>query len=194
MRILVACEYSAVVSRAFRARGHTVWSCDLLPTEGEPEWHYQGDARDCLSERWDMLIAFPPCTDLANSGAQYWPAKLEDGRMVRASEFFMEFVNADHIPKRCIENPQGIMSRWYRKPDQYVHPYHFGEPAMKRTGLRLSGLPLLKHTDVVEPTRYHVSSSCRSDKPHMTSRGTRNPHERSRFFQCIANAMADQWG
>jgi hypothetical protein len=192
MRILVACEYSARVRDAFRARGHDAWSVDLLPTVGDPLYHFEDDALVMLNSGypWDMLIAFPPCTDLAASGAQHWPAKLADGRQHAAARFFMQFVNAEHIPRRCIENPRGIMSRWYRKPDQYVHPFHFGEPAWKQTGLWLHGLPKLVHTDAVEPTR-HVVDSRNSGR---YARGHRDPHERSKISLAIAGAMANQWG
>jgi hypothetical protein len=192
--VLVACEFSARVRDAFRARGHDAYSVDLLPTEGDPRWHWQDDALRLLRHPWDMLIAFPPCTDLSNAGSQLWAQKRADGRQDRAARFFMRFVEADHVALRAIENPQGVMSNLYRKPDQYVHPFHFGEPIMKRTGLWLYGLPVLRHTNVVEPVGYHVSSSCRADKPHMRTRGVRDPAARSRISIAIANAMAEQWG
>ena len=194
MRVLVACEYSGRVTAAFRRRGHFAVSVDLLPTEGNPAWHHTGDVATLLAAPWDMLIAFPPCTDLAVSGSQYWPAKRADGRQDRAAAFFLSFAEATHIPRRCVENPQGDMSNRYRKPDQYVHPYMFGQPLMKRTGLWLYGLPLLQATDPVEPTHYWTSSSNRSGARLSSTGAKRNPRERSRTFQSIADAMATQWG
>lgn len=190
MLILVACEYSARVRDAFRALGHDAFSVDLLPTEGDPRYHHRGDVLKVLNRQpWDMLIAFPPCTDLAASGAQHWPAKLADGRQRAAADFFLALAECS-IPRRAIENPRGIMSRWYRMPDQYVHPFHFGDPTWKQTGLWLHGLPKLVATDPVEPVRHHVDSS----NSGRYARGVRNQHERSRINQAIADAMAAQWG
>lgn len=122
MRVLVACEFSGIVRDAFIARGHDAWSCDLLPSE-RPGPHIQGDVLPVLKRGWDLVIAHPPCTDLAASGARYFAAKRADGRMDRGAEFFMRFV--DCAPRWAIENPVGVMSTRFRKPDQIVQPWQW---------------------------------------------------------------------
>lgn len=128
MRVLVACEESQTVCAAFRERGHESYSCDIQPCSGgHPEWHLQCDALEMLKLRWDLIIAHPPCTDLAVSGAKWFEQKRKDGRQQAAIEFFMAFINAD-CPKIAVENPVCIMSTMYRKPDQIIHPWQFGHP------------------------------------------------------------------
>ena len=123
MRVLVACEESQAVCKAFRKRGHEAYSCDLIPCSGgHPEWHIQVDALELLKMRWDLIIAHPPCTDLAVSGGRWFPEKILDGRQQASIDFFMAFVKAD-CPRIAIENPIGIMSTKYRKPDQIIHPW-----------------------------------------------------------------------
>lgn len=189
MRVLVACEYSARVRDSFRALGHDAWSVDILPTEGDPEFHIIGDALKVLPLGWDMLIAFPPCTHLSKAGAQLWKKKQASGVQQEAIGFARTLWEAD-IPRICLENPIGILSRSIRKPDQIVHPYMFGEPYMKATCLWLKGLPPLLPDGEVVPDAYWVDSS----NPGPLRRGTRDPRERSRTFLGIAAAMATQWG
>lgn len=151
LRILVACEYSGEVRRALRALGHDAWSCDLLPADDGSEFHIQGDVADILDLGWDVLICFPPCTDLAVSGAKHFAAKRADGRQQRSIDFFMSLANApiDHI---AIENPVGIMSTKWRKPDCIIQPYEHGHEATKTTCLWLKNLcPLVPtHTQSVK--------------------------------------------
>ncbi len=171
-------------------------SCDLLPTE-RPGPHYQGDVRNVLGWGWDMMLAFPPCTHLSVAGAAHWKKKQADGRQQRAIDFFMFFVDAP-IPKIAIENPPGIMTRAFRKPDQYIDSFQFGHPYKKKTGLWLKGLPILTPTIIVEPTAYWSQPSgraYRSKRMKLNSiGGHRSPKIRGLTFQGIADAMAEQWG
>jgi site-specific DNA-cytosine methylase len=197
MRVLIACECSGVVREAFRARGHDAWSCDFAPAQDGSEFHIQGDALKSL-RGWDLMIAHPPCTHLSVSGACRFAAKRADGRQQAAIDFFLALVRAD-IPKICIENPVGIMSTAYRKPDQYVQPYDFGDDASKKTGLWLKGLPVL----VKDPARYvkprlvdgrpRWANQCDSGQNKLGPSPTR-AQERSRTYSGIARAMAEQWG
>jgi len=143
MKILVACEYSGIVRDAFIARGHDAMSCDLLPTES-PGPHYQGDVFDIINDGWDAMIAFPPCTHLAVSGAAWFEQKRKDGRQQEGIDFFMAMVNAP-IPRIAIENPVGIMSKIYKPPTQIIQPYMFGDEVSKKTCLWLKNLPPLYH-------------------------------------------------
>lgn len=186
MRVLVACEYSGRVRDAFTARGHYAISCDLLPTD-RPGPHYMGSVETLLAQSWDLVIGFPPCTDLASSGARWWPEKIADGRQARALSFFEQIYSAK-APKVCVENPVGALSRLFRKPDQYVEPFMFGEPWKKRTGLWLRGLEPLKPTNLVAPTGYWVGGDAKVSGAH------RDPKRRSQTFQGLADAMAEQWG
>ena len=150
MKVLVACEYSGRVRDAFRARGHDAWSCDLLPCEADPRWHVQGDVLPLLKQDWDLLIAHPPCTDLAVSGARHFAAKQKDGRQQRALDFVRLLLDAP-IPRIALENPISIISSKIRKPDQIVHPWWFGHMEQKATCLWLKGLPVLEpKNDVYE--------------------------------------------
>jgi len=187
MKVLVACEYSGIVSGAFRALGHTAYSCDLLQTEGDARWHMQADILKVLTsyvEPWDLLIAHPPCTHLAVSGARHFAAKRADGRQQAAIEFFMQLTNAT-IPKVCVENPVCIMSSLWRKPDQIIQPWQFGHGETKATCLWLKGLPKLVPTNVVEG---------REQRVWKMPPGPNRWKERSRTFTGIAKAMAEQWG
>jgi len=183
MRVLVACEYSGRVRDAFIRSGHDAISCDLLPTD-VPGPHYQGDVRDVLRDGWDLMIAHPPCDHLAVSGARWFKEKRADGRQQAAIEFFMLLANAD-IPRICIENPVCIMSSHWRKPDQIIQPWQFGHGETKATCFWLKNLPKLKPTDIVDGREARV---------HRMPPGPDRWKERSRTFQGIANAMADQWG
>lgn len=206
MRVLVACEYSATVRDAFRSRGHDAWSCDLLPTTGDPRWHVQGDIRNEFDsfgnnmpdlEAFDLLIAHPPCDHLSSAGAQYWPAKQGDGRQQAAIDFFMMLYHAP-IAKVAVENPVGYMSRAFRKPDQIIQPWQFGDAESKRTCLWLKALPVLRHTNVVELPEPNYC--IRKTGPKAGKRYNyyfhqgRSAHDRAKTFQGIANAMAEQWG
>jgi len=148
--ILVACEESQVVTLAFRQLGYEAFSCDTEPCSGGyPKWHLQEDVIPLLKEHWDMIIAFPPCTHLAVSGARWFKEKRADGRQQRGIDFFMEFANCG-CEKVAIENPIGIMSTVWRKPDQIIQPWQFGHGETKATCLWLKGLPKLKPTDIVD--------------------------------------------
>ena len=139
MKILVACEESQRVCKAFREKGHEAYSCDILPCSGgHPEWHLQQDVIPLLSEEWDMIIAFPPCTHLCVSGARWFEQKRKDGRQQEGIDFFLKFTDLE-CEKVAIENPVGIMSSIYRKPDQIIQPYEFGHPYTKKPvyGLRV---------------------------------------------------------
>lgn len=194
MRVLVACEYSGRVRDAFRSQGHDAISCDLLPSL-IPGPHVEGDVLPLLTQPWDMVIAFPPCTHLAVSGAKHFAAKQADGRQQQGIEFFMKFVYlTEHIPRVAIENPVGIMSSLYRKPDQIVQPWMFGDEATKTTCLWLKGLPLLTPTKVVGKGARHVTKGGKSlpawyNLPPSPERGK----IRSATFQGLARAMAKQW-
>jgi len=184
MKVLIGCEFSQVVTKAFRFKGHDAWSCDLLPTEGEnPEWHIQDDVLDQLDAGWDMMIAFPPCTHLAVSGARWFAEKRSDGRQQEAIDFFMKLANAD-IPRIAIENPIGIMSTIWRKPDQIVQPWQFGTGEVKATCLWLKNLSKLVPIDIVDG---------RVPRIHRMSPGPNRAKERSRTYAGIANAMSTQW-
>lgn len=196
MRVLVACEFSGKVREAFRYRGHDAISCDILPADdGGP--HYQGDVSDLLCEDWDMVIAFPPCTHLAVSGAKHFAAKRADGRQQKGIDFFMQFANLDHVPLVAIENPIGIMSRVYRKPDQIIQPWQFGHEVTKSTCLWLKGLPKLNPTKIVSKGEFLTFPSGKkmhkwyADKPFG---GDARAKVRSETFFGIAEAMAMQWG
>ena len=181
MKILIACEFSGIVREAFRKKGHEVWSCDLLATEIEGN-HYKCDVRKVLNKHWDMIIAHPPCTHLAVSGARWFKNKISEQK--EAIEFFMQFVNhpCKHI---AIENPISIMSTFYRKPDQIIHPWQFGHGETKATCLWLKNLPLLKPTNEVTGREHRI---------HMMPPSKNRSKLRSITFQGIADAMAEQWG
>jgi len=184
MKILLACEFSGIVRDAFIARGHDAWSADLLPT-AEPGPHIQGDVLSILHDDWDMIIAFPPCTHLAASGARHFKQKIADGRQQQGIDFFMAFTNLS-CPKVAIENPKGIMSKRWRKPDQIIHPWMFGQGFSKGTCLWLKGLPLLVPTNIVKGRQKWTLQRRHAPSPRGVSR--------SITFPCIAEAMADQWG
>ena len=203
MKILVACEESQIVTKEFRSLGHEAGSCDILSCSGgHPEWHIQGDVIPILKENWDMVLAFPPCTHLAVSGAAHFAAKRADGRQQEGIDFFMTFTELDHVPKVAIENPIGIMSKLYRKPDQIIQPYDFGEDASKRTCLWLKGLPLLKPTKriagrmVTTPSGKIVErwgNQCSNYGHDKTAPSPERSRIRSKTYAGVAQAMANQW-
>lgn len=193
MRVLVACEESQAVCKAFRARGHEAYSCDIIPCSGgHPEWHIQVDALELLKMRWDMIIAFPPCTHLAVSGAAWFEEKRKDGRQQQGIDFFMRFVAAD-CDKVAIENPISIMSTVYRKPDQIVQPWQFGHPETKATCLWLKGLPPLMPTKNVKKEMDALPKNKR-ERLHYLPPSPDRARIRSKTFPGIAEAMAEQWG
>ena len=182
-RVLVACEYSARVRDAFRAAGCDAWSCDLEPCEGDPQWHIQGDVVPVLTQGWDLLIAHPPCTHLAVSGARHFAAKRADGRQQAGIDFFLALANAP-VARYAIENPVCIMSSVWRKPDQTIQPWQFGHGETKATCLWLRGLPKLTPTNIVPGREARV---------HRMSPSPTRWKERSRTFEGVARAMATQW-
>ena len=184
MKVLVACEESQEVCKAFRAKGHEAYSCDLEPCSGgHPEWHIQDDVLNHILHPWDMVIAFPPCTDLAVSGARWFKEKRASGRQQASIAFFTAFVTLQC--KWAIENPIGIMSKLYRKPDQIIQPWQFGHGETKATCLWLNGLPKLTPTDIVEGREQRIWKMPPSPERSKL---------RSKTFPGIAKAMADQWG
>ncbi len=202
MKILIACEYSGVVRDAFAKRGHDAISCDLLPTDA-PGKHYQGSVLDILGDGFDMLIAHPPCTFLCVTGnrwmkpeyAERFPTRPQD--RLDAIDFFKLLAEESSIPKVCVENPVGIMSRLYRKPDQIIQPYEFGHEEAKKTCLWLTNLPLLTPTKLMEP-KYTTYKSGKRVATWYADAVKLAPKERmklrSKTFQGIADAMAEQWG
>jgi len=194
MNVLVACEYSGRVRDAFTEKGHYAVSCDLLPTESFGD-HIEGDVLTVINNpMWDIILAFPPCTDLAVSGARWFKEKQADGRQQASIDFFMAIANAP-CDKIAIENPVGIMSSKWRKPDQIIQPWMFGDKASKKTCLWLKGLPHLEPTNIVDKGTRHITKSGKSlpswyNLPPSPDRAKK----RSLTFQGIANAMADQWG
>lgn len=181
MRVLIACEYSGIVRDAFAARGHYAVSCDLLPTE-QPGNHHPGDVREILHSGWDLMIAHPPCTHLAVSGARWWKEKQEE--QAQALDFVRLLLDAP-IPKIALENPISIISTAIRKPDQIIQPWQFGHGETKATCLWLKNLPPLMATAIVEGREARV---------HRMPPGPNRWKERSRTFPGIAAAMAAQWG
>ena len=182
MRVIVGCEFSQIVTKAFRKRGHEAYSCDLLPTEGNSEWHFQEDIFELLKrEQFDLGIFHPPCTHLAVSGARWFKDKQEE--QAEALEFVRLLMNSP-IPKIAIENPISIISSRIRKPDQIIQPWQFGHGETKATCLWLKNLPLLKPTNVVDG---------RENRIHKMPPSEDRWKERSRTYPGIAEAMAIQW-
>ena len=196
MKILIACEFSGVVREAFKAKGHDAWSCDILPTDIAGQ-HIQDDVLKHLDEGWDMMIAHPPCTDLACSGARHFAAKIADGRQQRALEFVQALMSAP-IEKICIENPVGVISSAIRKPEQIIQPWQFGHEAQKSTCLWLKNLPLLQPTNIVGKGDFVTfPSGKKMAKWYANLPSTNNKQnalKRSVTFRGIAKAMAEQWG
>lgn len=182
LKVLVACEYSGRVRDAFAALGHDAWSCDLLETE-RPGQHYRGDVRDMLMHRWDLMICHPPCTHLSVSGARHFARKIASGEQQEALAFVQMLLNAN-VPRICLENPVSIISSRIRKPDQIVQPWMFGTGETKATCFWLKGLPALVPTNIV---------SGRSPRVHYMAPGPNRWKERSRTYEGIASAMANQW-
>lgn len=228
MKILVACEESQRVCIAFRNKGHEAYSCDILDCSGgHPEWHICDDVTPLLNGNvtfktqdgkehvidghWDMILAFPPCTHLAVSGAPSFAKKREDGRQREGLEFFCQFFNVE-CDKIVIENPVNIIGgkyclKWFpdivqkyrlpRKATQFIQPYEFGEPTRKKTGLWIKGLPKLQPTNIVDPkliTYIDKNGKAKTDTEWHWSTGGGSGKQRSKTFIGIAEAMAEQWG
>ena len=205
MKVLVACEESQAVCKEFRKLGHEAYSCDIVPCSGgHPEWHLQQDVLPLLKEKWDMIIAFPPCTYLTVTGNRWFNIDRYGEKAIQrhkdrkdAIDFFMTFANAD-CEKIAIENPVGIMSSEWRKPNQIINPWQFGDAFEKKTCPWLKGLPELKPTNIVEiPPRKRFDSG--KSMPSWYAEAWHLPKEeraklRSKTFPGIARAMAEQWG
>jgi len=230
LKILIACEESQTVTKLFRRAGFTAFSCDILPCSGgSEEWHYRGDVLEILDGmykckcgnlfehgagkygccgvskliEWDLMIGFPPCTDLAVSGAKHFEEKIKDGRQEMSIEFFLKLANS-RIPFIAIENPVGVMSSKFRKPDQIINPYDFGDSAKKRTCLWLKNLPKLRATNLgnaplfgesLDEGKFHITKSGKKipswyNLPESINRGK----IRSKTFEGFARAMVSQWG
>ena len=202
MKILVACEESQAVTIEIRKLGHEAYSCDIEPCSGgHPEWHLQQNVIPLLKEKWDMIIAFPPCTYLTVTGNKWFKPEYRDRFPTReqdrkdAIEFFMAFANAD-CERIAIENPVGIMSNVFRKPNQIIQPYQFGHTERKQTCLWLKGLPLLQPTEVVEPELYIYKDGRTDGKWHVETMKlpkSERSKARSKTFPGVAKAMAEQW-
>ena len=212
MRILVACEESQAVTVEFRNRGIEAWSCDILPTSGPmPQYHIQGDVLGVMDDGWDCIIAFPPCTYLTSAGTRHFSPRMNSTEKIKAREverhkavlFFMAFIDAK-CPQIAVENPVGYMNTHYRKPDQIIHPYYFGDAVSKRTCLWLKGLPKLRVTNMLpKPEPMYI---CQGEKSRGKKIGwcegikvgkggqTERAKQRSKTFSGIAKAMATQWG
>lgn len=219
MNVLIACEESQEVCKAFREKGHRAFSCDIQECSGgHPEWHIMANVLPLLNGdwffytqdgvfhqivgKWDLIIAHPPCTDLAVSGARHFSQKQKDGRQQKAIVFFMQVALAD-CDRIAVENPICIMSSAWRKPDQIIQPWQFGHPFSKRTCLWLKGLPLLSPTNIVKPYEcdshgFTIGGSLRyavdENGKILSWKDPRTAKERSKTFPGIAKAMADQWG
>ena len=205
MRILIACEESQAVTKEFRQLGLEAYSCDLLPCSGGySEWHYQENMFEVIKRepKFDLMIAFPPCTDLAVSGARHFERKIADGSQQKSIQFFMDVINVN-IERIAIENPIGIMSKIYKKPNQIIQPYWFGDKAQKSTCLWLKNLPNLKPTNIVEKGEFFEFISKKGEKKRMPMwyykalKEAKTPEQRrtlrSKTFTGIAKAMANQW-
>ena len=202
MEILVACEESQTVTIEFRKLGHEAFSCDILPCSGgHPEWHIQEDVTKVLKDKWDMVLAFPPCTYLTVTGnrwfniGRYGAKAMERYRLRKeAIKFFMLFTK---LPcPWAIENPVGVMSTHYRKPNQIIQPYYFGDPFEKRTCLWLNGLPLLNKTNEVDVPPRWVSKSGKTTMAYWYAFAPKKDRAklRGKTFPCVAKSMAEQWG
>jgi len=188
LRVLVGCERSAVVRDALRKNGHDAWSCDILPSKGDNEYHIQGDVRKLLHEGWDMGIFFPSCQHICVSGARYFSQKTE--LQETALDFIARLMVAP-IPRIAVENPVGVISTRIRKPDQIIQPWMFGEDASKKTCLWLKNLPKLVPTKIIKKDRYE--NQCKDGQNKLGPSEDR-AYLRAITYQGIANAMAVQWG
>jgi hypothetical protein len=196
MKVLIACEYSGTVRDAFIARGHDAVSCDLLPTD-TPGPHYIGNVQDILADRWDMMIAHPPCTYLCSSGLHWNTRRPGRAQMTEDALEFVRILMDAPIPRIAIENPTGCISTRIRKPEQMIHPYQYGHDASKKTCLWLKNLPLLRPTEYVEPRIVDGKNRWANQTDSGQNRLTPSPDRwkiRSETYKGIARAMANQWG
>lgn len=197
VKALIACEESQAVTIKLRNMGIEAYSCDVQSCSGNhPEWHLQQDVIPLLEQQWDLIIAFPPCTHLCGSGAAWFEEKRKDGRQQEGIDFFMKCINAK-CHRIAVENPIGIMSKLYRKPDQIIQPYYFGDPHQKSTCLWLKNLPKLYITKIVEPQIVVLKNGEKSSKFHNDTfylPKEERSKARSKTFNGIAEAMAYQWG
>ncbi len=193
MKVLVACEFSGTVREAFSHRGHDSWSCDLLPTDQPSNKHIQGDVLEIINDKWDLIIAHPPCTHLSVSGAARWAEKVADGRQPAAIKFVEAIWDAKNCSKICIENPVGALSSRSKlgKATQYIQPYEFGHPEQKKTGLWLKGLPKLKGTKYIDVSGLPKKQVQRL---HYLPPSKDRWKIRSTTYPLIALAMSQQWG
>lgn len=191
-QILVACESSARVRDEFRRMGHNAWSVDLVPTEGDPKYHIQGDVLEWVGKGWDLVVAFPPCDRLTKVGARYWPRWKADGSQQAAYDFVLAIYDSN--PVVALENSVGYLNTNWRPPNQIVHPWWFGDPWKKMTCLWLKGLPELVADNPVEPLGSWVDGGWSGKGEQRTHGKVRNKQDRSRTFPGVARAMAEQWG
>ena len=195
MRVLIACEYSGKVREAFRSMGHDVISCDLLPSDDNSKFHYQGDVFDLINnESFDLMIAHPPCTYLSVSGMHWTTRGLRDPQLtIDALDFVHRLLDAP-IPKIALENPVSIISTRIRKPDQIIQPWHYGHDASKKTCLWLTGLPLLIPTDILEGDNKTRRANQTQSGQNKLAPSSDRWKLRSATYQGIADAMANHWG
>lgn len=198
VNVLIVCESSGIVRNAFRTRGHNAWSCDLLPADDSSPYHYQCDAMDAVGlESWDLVIAHPPCTYLSSSGMHWTARGLRDPQLTEDALQFVENLMMLDVPHIAIENPIGVISTRIRKPDQIIQPWQFGHDASKATCLWLKGLPKLQHTQIVEPRivngKKRWANQTDSGQNKLAPSADRWKI-RSKTYDGIAEAMADQWG
>jgi hypothetical protein len=204
MKILIACEESQAVTIQFRNLGFEAFSCDIQDESGGfPQWHIKGDVLEVINKGWDCMVAFPPCTDLAMSGAKHFEQKRKDGRQQKSIQFFMQLVNAP-VTFIAIENPIGVMSSFYKKPDQIINPFDFGDAAKKPTCLWLKNLPKLKSTNLgdaplfgqtLDKGEFHTTKGGKTLPKWYNLPPSKNRAKiRSKTFPGIALAMATQWG
>jgi len=206
MKILIACEESQAVCIEMRKRGHEAYSCDILPCSGgHPEWHIQDDVLKHLNDGWDMMIAHPPCTYLSNAGIRWFneenygdKARKRKVDRLEAMDFVLKLANAN-IPKIVIENPVGWLNSHWRKPDQIIQPYYFGDEESKRTCLWIINVPILKHTKIVKPKIYaYYKNGKKKGQPIYGTSYCKFSEDRSvirsKTYPGIAKAMAEQWG
>jgi hypothetical protein len=212
MKILIACEESDEVRSQFENLGFDAYSCDILPNRNNNAKHFQNNIFDIINNNWDLMIAFPPCTDLASSGAAWFKKKIESGQQQKSIDFFLKLANAN-IKHIAIENPIGIMSKIYKKPDQIIQPYYFGDPYKKTTCLWLKNLPKLYHNKTINLFDKNITHTNQGDFFYWTDKKTnkikkqplwyteaffKNKKDRqkirSKTFTGIAKAMALQWG
>lgn len=212
MKVLIACEESQIVCKEFREKGHEAYSCDIQYCSGNfPQWHIKDDIFNVINDNWDIMIAFPPCTHLAVSGAAWFEKKKKDGRQKEGIDFFLKLANSN-IKKICLENPVGIMSKIYKKPDQIIQPYYFGDSFSKKTCLWLKNLPKLYHNKNINLFDNKITHVDKGEFFYWIDKKGNNKKQplwyyqafinnkkersliRSKTFPGIAKAMANQWG